>query len=120
MPTAWKRHALLGWSCLLAGLILLPLLAPGYVLNLDMVFVPQQTLLPWNLGIGGGLPRSVPQDALVSILAGPVPGQVLQKAILVATLVLAGTGPGGSRAVHDCSSSLRRRCICGLHTWRHA
>ncbi|HRY08873.1 MAG: hypothetical protein H6528_01450 [Actinobacteria bacterium] len=94
MPPAWKRHALLGWSCLLSALVLLPLMAPGYVLHLDMVFVPQQTLLPWNLGIGGGLPRSVPQDALVSLVAGPLPGQVLQKAVLVATLVLAGIGAG--------------------------
>jgi hypothetical protein len=75
-------------------LILLPMLAPGYVLHLDMVFVPQQTLLPWNLGIGGGLPRSVPQDALVSLLAGPLPGQILQKVMLAATLVLAGAGAG--------------------------
>ena len=94
MPSAWKRHALLGWSCLLSALILAPLLAPGYVLHLDMVFVPQQTLLPWNLGIGGGLPRSVPQDALVALVSGPLPGQILQKVVLVATAVLAGTGAG--------------------------
>ncbi len=47
-------------------MVLLPLLGPGYVLHLDMVFVPTQTLLPWNLGIGAGLPRDVPQDAVVS------------------------------------------------------
>lgn len=69
-------------------------MAPGYVLHLDMVFVQHQTLLPWNLGIGGGLPRSVPQDALVSLVAGPLPGQLIQKFMLVATLILAGTGAG--------------------------
>jgi len=94
VPEAWKRHALLVWSCVLTGLALAPLLAPGYVLHLDMVFVPQQTLLPWNLGIGAGLPRSVPQDAVVSLLAGPLPGQLLQKVVLTATLVLAGVGAG--------------------------
>ncbi len=94
MPEAWKRHALLVWSCVLTGLAVAPLLAPGYVLHLDMVFVPQQTLLPWNVGIGAGLPRSVPQDAVVSLLAGPLPGQILQKVVLTSTLILAGVGAG--------------------------
>jgi hypothetical protein len=75
-------------------LVLAPVLAPGYVLHLDMVFVPTQTLLPWNLGIGGGLPRSVPQDAVVSLLAGQLPGQILQKVVLLASFVLAGVGSG--------------------------
>lgn len=59
-----------------------------------MVFVPRQSLLPWMLGIGGGLPRSVPQDAIVALLAGPLPGQVLQKTVLLASLTLAGWGAG--------------------------
>lgn len=79
---------------LLALLVLLPVLAPGYVLHVDMVFVPHQTLLPWNLGIGAGLPRAVPQDAIVSLLAGPLPGELIQKAVLLAALVLAGIGAG--------------------------
>jgi hypothetical protein len=91
---AWKRHALLAWSCGLALLVLAPVLSPGYVLHLDMVFVPHQSLLPWNLGIGGGLPRSVPQDAVVSLVAGPLPGQLLQKSILLLTFILAGVGAG--------------------------
>ncbi len=78
----------------MALLVLAPLLSPGYVLHLDMVFVPQQTLQPWNLGIDGGLPRSVPQDAVVSLMAGPLPGQLLQKSILVLTFILAGVGAG--------------------------
>jgi hypothetical protein len=106
VPSAWKRHALLGWSCLLSALILAPLLAPGYVLHLDMVFVPQQTLLPWNLGIGGGLPRSVPQDALVALVSGPLPGQILQKVVLVATAVLAGTGSRPTGLDHSLASRL--------------
>lgn len=78
----------------MAVLVLAPLLTPGYVLHLDMVFVPQQTLLPWNLGIGAGLPRSVPQDAVVSLIAGPLPGQLVQKAMLLGIFVLAGVGAG--------------------------
>lgn len=94
MPDRLKPYLLPGWTVVLALMVLLPALAPGYVLHLDMVFVPQQSLLPWMLGIGGGLPRSVPQDALVALIAGPVPGQVLQKVILFAALVLAGWGAG--------------------------
>ena len=77
MPDRLKRYLLPGWSVVLALIVLLPVLAPGYLLHLDMVFVPRQSLLPWMLGIGGGLPRSVPQDAIVALLAGPLPGQVL-------------------------------------------
>jgi len=94
VPDRLKRYLLPGWSVVLALIILLPVLAPGYVLHLDMVFVPRQSLLPWMLGIGGGLPRSVPQDAIVALLAGPLPGQVLQKAVLLASLTLAGWGAG--------------------------
>ncbi len=94
MSSRLKASLLPAWSLLLALMVLLPVLMPGYVLHVDMVFVPQQTLLPWNLGIGGGLPRSVPQDAVVSLIAGPIPGQVIQKVVLLASLVLAGVGAG--------------------------
>lgn len=91
---AWRRTPWpgLAWTALLTAVVLAPILAPGYVLNNDMVFTPHQTLLPWNLGIGGGLPRSVPEDVLVSLVSGPIPGQVLQKLVLLLIFVLAGTG----------------------------
>lgn len=94
MPDRLKPYLLPAWTVLLALIVLLPVLTPGYVLHIDMVFVPHQTLLPWNLGIGGGLPRSVPQDAVVSLLAGPLPGEILQKAVLLAAFVLSGLGAG--------------------------
>lgn len=100
MSPRLRPYLLPAWSGILAVIVLLPVLLPGYVLHVDMVFVPHQTLLPWNLGIGGGLPRAVPQDAVVSVLAGPIPGEVLQKTVLLAALVLAGIGAGrlsGSR-----------------------
>ena len=86
------RHAAPAWCGLLSLLVLAPVLMPGYVLSYDMVFVPHQTLLPWMMGISGGLPRSVPQDALVALISGPIPGQLLQKAALFAALLLAGIG----------------------------
>ena len=78
----------------MALLVAAPLLRPGYVLNIDMVFTPHQSLLPWMFGLDGGLPRAVPEDPIVGALAGPLPGQLLQKVVLLATLWLAGLGAG--------------------------
>lgn len=84
--------AVWAWSLALAVTMLGPALAPGFVLNLDMVFTPHQTLLPWMFGLDGGLPRAVPQDVIVGTLAGPIPGAMLQKVVLLAALILAGVG----------------------------
>lgn len=69
-----------------------PALRAGYVLRGDEVFVPDQVLLPWMVGAEGGLPRAVPQDAVVAALTGPVPGWIWEKAALLAALLLLGTG----------------------------
>jgi hypothetical protein len=77
----------------LAGLALGPvLLHRGYVLVGDMTFVPDQ---PWKaawLGLDGSVPRAVPADAAVWLFSQVVPGDLLQKAVLLGTLVLAGLG----------------------------
>lgn len=73
-------------------LVVAPLLAPGYVLAYDMVFVPDQAMRIDYLGLGAGLPRAVPSDALVAIASVLVPGQLLQKAVLVAIVAGAGFG----------------------------
>lgn len=86
------RVVVWGFSALLALLILFPVLWPGFVLSYDQVFVPHQSLLPWMLGLGGGLPRAVPQDMWVSLISGPIPGQLLQKALLLGSVFVAGTG----------------------------
>jgi len=68
------------------------LFARGYVLIGDMTFVPEQ---PWKdawLGLDGSAPRAVPADAFVSVVTQVLPGDLLQKAILLGTLVLAGLG----------------------------
>lgn len=86
------------------AVVLGPALRPGYVLTGDQVFVPDQTLLPWMLGLGGGLPRSVPQDAVVALVTGPVPGWVWEKVALLGALSTLGLGvarllrPAGRRA----------------------
>lgn len=82
----------LAWPCVLAIALLGPALGPGYALSYDMVFTPREFLQPWMLGLEGGWPRSVPQDTVLSILGYAVPGWALQKAALLAALVLAGAG----------------------------
>jgi hypothetical protein len=78
---------------LLALLALGPvLLHRGYVLAGDMTFVPDQPWKPAWLGLDGSVPRAVPADAVVSVLGRVVPGDLLQKAILLAVLVGAGLG----------------------------
>lgn len=82
-------------STLLAVLALGPLLLRrGFALRGDMVFVPQQ---PWKdawLGWDGATARFVPGDAVLSVATSVVPGDLLQKALLLGAFVLAGTGAG--------------------------
>ena len=81
-----------GWVALLSLAIMLPTLAPGFVLSYDLVFTPRQDLLPAALGLGGSLPRAVPQDAIVAILETVIPGQLLEKLALLAIPLVAGLG----------------------------
>lgn len=91
------RAAILAVGILSLGLSLLllgPALAPGYVLAYDMVWVPDLALRPDFLGTGSALPRAVPADAVIAVIDGVVPGMVLQKAMLLGSLVSAGIGHG--------------------------
>ena len=88
----WRRVLPCAWSLALALLMLGPALGPGYVLSYDMVWVPDLALRPDFLGLGSGLPRAVPSDAVVSVLDELVPGMVLQKLVLLAVLTLGGVG----------------------------
>jgi hypothetical protein len=83
------------WALVLALLVLGPGLGPGYLLVRDMVWVPDLAVRPDVLGLGSGLPRAVPSDAVVAVLDELVPGMVLQKVVLV--LALAGGGVGAAR-----------------------
>ena len=77
----------------LAVLVVGPLLlGRGFGLVGDMVFVPQQPWKPAWYGGDGAVPRAVPGDAWVSLATHVVPGDLLQKAILVLLLAAAGWG----------------------------
>lgn len=68
------------------------LLQRGFWLFGDMVFTPRQPWKPEWYGGDGGVPRAVPSDALVSLATHVVPGDLVQKAVLVAIFGFAGWG----------------------------
>lgn len=105
----------LAWSLLVGAVVLAPmLLGRGFVLQGDMVFVPRQ---PWKgawLGLDGAAGRFVPGDAVVSLLTQVVPGDLLQKALLLAIFVVGGVGAG--RLV-DRQPAVARAAGITLYLW---
>ena len=89
----WRSD--LAVSLVVALVVLGPmLLHRGYVLRGDMVFVPDQ---PWKaawLGLDGRVPRFVPGDAFVWLLGTVVPGDLVQRLVLLVALVVGGCGAG--------------------------
>ncbi|WP_346618803.1 hypothetical protein [Blastococcus montanus] len=97
MDQRWTRADASPWPARLLALVVAllvtgPALGPGYVLLRDMVFVPRQELDLDALGLGGSLPRAVPVDAVMGVLTGVVPGDLVQKAVLLATVSFAVLG----------------------------
>lgn len=99
------------WSLFLALLLLAPTLPAGYVLLRDMIFTPQQPVTPAAFGLGSALPRAVPVDAVMAAVTAVVPGMLVQKAVLFATLLCAGIGaallvPTGRRLTRCAAASV--------------
>src|SRR6266498_2268207 len=81
------------WAAVaLAALALAPLLARGYVLAYDMVFVPRIPLGRDLLGLGTSVARAVPSDLLVALASRVAPAELVQKLILVGIFVFGGWG----------------------------
>jgi hypothetical protein len=80
------------WAVALALLLLGPALGAGYVLSYDMVWVPHLALRGDFLGFSTALPRAVPSDAVVAVVDDVVPAMLLQKAVLLGSLVAAALG----------------------------
>jgi hypothetical protein len=78
----------------LGVLALGPGLLPGYLLSYDMVFVPDQPLTAMTLGTDGSVPRAVPNDLVVVLAAHLLPGDVVQKILLLLVFALGGWGVG--------------------------
>jgi hypothetical protein len=89
-----RRLAVPAWSALLAVVALGPALGPGHVLAYDMVSAPRPPLGWRAAGLGDALPRAVPQDLVVALLARVVPGSLVQAVALVAALFFAAWGAG--------------------------
>lgn len=105
----WRRAALPAASVAIALTVLGPLLSSvfsgGFVLTYDMVFSPRHPFGPDAFGLGSGLPRSVPADAVVAALTSWLPGDIVQKLILFGALV---AGPwGAGRLVPTSSPAVR-------------
>lgn len=101
------------WCVVLAVVLLGPALGGGPVLAYDMVWVPDLALHRDVLGLGTGLPRAVPSDAVVAVLDEVVPGIVLQKAVLLG--LLAAAGYGAARLVPG--PALARVAAAGVFEW---
>src|SRR3954451_8590185 len=71
-----------------------PLLAPGFTLVTDMVFVPAPHASAALLGLSGGYPRSVPTEALVAASSWAVGGQGVQKTALILVVLVGAVGAG--------------------------
>lgn len=69
-----------------------PGLGRGFLLSYDMVFVPSPPVSAVTFGLAGGPPRAVPSDAVVAAASSVVPGDILQKLILILIFVLACSG----------------------------
>ncbi len=107
----WLQPA---WSLLLAILVLAPTVPAGFVLLRDMVFTPRQPFTPAAFGLGSALPRAVPIDAVMAALTSVLPGMLLQKVALLATLVLAGLG--AARLVPT-QHGLTRCAAASIYVW---
>ncbi|WP_433196597.1 hypothetical protein ACQP1G_44715 [Nocardia sp. CA-107356] len=88
----WPKLIPVGYSGLLAVLIVGPLLGPGYLLLRDAVSTPRSYLADSELGLGDAAPRAVPQDALLAVLSPIIDGGLIVKGILVVALWAAGYG----------------------------
>ena len=88
-----ERAAVPAWSALLALAVCLPLFGHGYVLSYDMVWVPRLDLdRPELWGLGTGLPRAVPSDAIAALLGAAIPAALVQRLVLFAALFLLAVG----------------------------
>ena len=90
----WSPQALGAAVGLVSGFVALGpvLLHRGYTLSYDMVFVPRPPITGAVLGVDGSVPRAVPNDLLVALLSRALPGDLVQKALLLAVFVLGGWG----------------------------
>jgi hypothetical protein len=99
--TIWFEYALLSLA------VLLPLLAPGFILTLDMVFTP-------NVSLPGEVTNTYPLQVLLWLVHFILPADVIQKLILFVILLFSGVG------MHSLLQSLNMKERVGADMWRLA
>ncbi|MCL3818526.1 hypothetical protein [Aeromicrobium wangtongii] len=88
-----RRAIVPGWCALLALAIAAPWLRGGFILSYDMVWVPHLDLdRPEVWGLGSGLPRAVPSDAVAGLLGAVLPAALVQRLLLIGSLFLLALG----------------------------
>ena len=108
----------LAWTLLLSLLLLGPLLlGTGYWLVGDMVFVPRQPWKPAWLGLDSAVPRAVPMDAVVSVVSSVLPGWVVQRALLLAALLVGGLATGRLLAGHVAPARMAAIALVLWNPW---
>ena len=76
------------------GLLALgPGLGRGFLLSYDMVFVPRLPFAAARPGLAP--PRAVPSDLVTAVLSRALPGDIVQKIVLLSIFVLACSGAAG-------------------------
>ena len=83
---------LAGLAAVIAAVIYGPMLLPGYPLHYDLVSVPRPVLGEDALGLGDRLPRAIPLDAAVAVLAKVLPDDLVTQVLGLLALSLAGWG----------------------------
>ncbi len=89
-PVRWAAGIAVAATTSLA--IFAPTLRPGFVLRLDMVFVPDPAVNAHSLGLDGSVPRAVPMDLVVALASRALPADVVQKVLLLAVPFLGVLG----------------------------
>jgi hypothetical protein len=104
--------AALGLGLGLGLLALGPGLRRGFLLSYDMVFVPRE---PFSAALPGlAPPRAVPSDLVVAAASRILPGDVVQKLVLLAIFVLACAG---AAALLDREPPLARLAAGVFYAW---
>jgi hypothetical protein len=102
----------LGLGLALGLLALGPGLQRGFLLSYDMVFVPRE---PFSAALPGlAPPRAVPSDLVVAAASRILPGDIVQKLVLLAIFVLACAG---AAALLDREPPLARLAAGAFYAW---
>jgi hypothetical protein len=96
----------------LGGLALGPGFRRGFLLSYDMVFVPRMSVRAALPGLAP--PRAVPSDLVVAVASWVLPGDIVQKVLLLAIFVLAC---GGMTALLDREPLLAKLAAGAFYAW---